>query len=84
MGREILAPGNYREESRHKILGKEKHLMNMKKLVYQLKPPCPKCPYTLGLVHTLVNPCPQCKANGYQTFERFQKRLPEGSDNAEN
>lgn len=35
---------------------------------------CAKCPYKLGLVHTVVNPCPQCKENGYQTFERFQKQ----------
>lgn len=47
--------------------------MNIKKLVYQIKPPCPKCPYTLGLVHTVKNPCPECKANGYQTFERFKR-----------
>jgi len=36
--------------------------------------PCAKCPYKLGLVHTVVNPCPQCKEDGYQTFERFQKQ----------
>lgn len=37
----------------------------------QIKAPCAKCPYKLGLVKTLVNPCPQCKANGYRMFERF-------------
>lgn len=37
----------------------------------QIKAPCAKCPYKLGLVKTLVNPCPQCKANGYCMFERF-------------
>ena len=42
--------------------------------VKQPHSPCAKCPYKLGLVHTVVNPCPQCKANGYQTFERFQKQ----------
>ena len=47
--------------------------MNAKDFIHQLKPPCSKCPYKLGLVQTLINPCPQCKANGYQTFERFQK-----------
>ncbi len=47
--------------------------MNIKKLVYRIKPPCPRCPYTLGQVHTLVNPCLACKATGYQTFERFQQ-----------
>ena len=49
--------------------------MNMKKILQQVKPPCPRCPYKLGLVHTTVNPCPQCKENGYQMFERFQKDL---------
>lgn len=37
------------------------------------KAPCPKCPYKLGIVKTLVNPCPQCKLNGYRSFEQFQK-----------
>lgn len=45
------------------------------KLLRQIKVPCPKCPYKLGLVHTVVNPCPQCKENSYQTFERFQKQV---------
>lgn len=45
---------------------------NMKQLIHQIKPPCDKCPYKMGLVHTVVNPCPHCKENGYQTFERFQ------------
>lgn len=49
----------------------------MKKLIHQLKPPCPKCPYTLGQVHTLANPCPSCKESGYRMFEQFQKKLPE-------
>lgn len=48
-------------------------------LIYRIKPPCTKCPYTLGLVHTVTNPCPRCKANGYKTFERF-KREGSGSD----
>lgn len=43
----------------------------MKKKVTE---PCAECPYKLGLVHTVVNPCPRCKANGYQTFETFQKQ----------
>lgn len=46
----------------------------MKKIIDSIKPPCPKCPYKLGLVRTLVNPCPQCKANGYWIFEQFQKK----------
>lgn len=49
----------------------------MKKLIHQLKPPCLKCPYTLGQVHTLANPCPSCKENGYRMFEQFQKKLSE-------
>lgn len=53
-------------------------ILNTKKLINQLKPPCPKCPYTLGLVHTTVkSPCPECKDNGYQIFERF-KRIASG------
>ena len=40
--------------------------------------PCVKCPYKLGLVHTVVNPCPQCRENSYQMFERFQKELLSG------
>lgn len=47
--------------------------MNLKKLIHQVKPPCDKCPYKLGLVHTVTNPCPQCRERGYQMFERFQK-----------
>ena len=50
--------------------------MNMKSLIHHITPPCAKCPYKLGLVHTVVNPCPQCKENGYQTFERFQQQAP--------
>lgn len=57
------------------------------KLIDRLKPPCPKCPYKLGLVKTLVNPCPGCKENGYQMFEQFQKHqsgeypIPQEEDN---
>ena len=57
----------------------------MKKLLYRIKPPCPECPYTLGLVHTFANPCPTCRINGYRTFERFQRfgrGLPERPDDA--
>ena len=53
--------------------------MKLKKVIFQLKPPCPKCPSTLGQMHTLVNPCPQCKEDGYQMFERFQKKLSENN-----
>ena len=45
--------------------------MKILRLIYRVKPPCPKCPYTLGQVHTLRNPCPECKENGYQMYERF-------------
>ena len=34
-------------------------------------PPCPTCPYKLGLIKTLVNPCPNCKANNYATDEFY-------------
>lgn len=47
--------------------------MKIENVVYQIKPPCPKCPYTLRQVHTLTNPCPECKDNGYRTYERFLK-----------
>ena len=45
--------------------------MNIMKLIYHVKSPCPKCPYTLGQIHTLRNPCPECKNNGYQMYELF-------------
>jgi len=50
--------------------------MGMKKMFYNIKPPCAKCPYTLGLVYTFINLCPQCKSNGYQSYEWFQRHLP--------
>ena len=50
--------------------------MKEMKAVRQPNSPCAKCPYKLGLVHTVVNPCPQCEDNGYQTFERFQHKAP--------
>lgn len=49
--------------------------MKLNKLIQQFKPPCPQCPYKLGLVYTVVNPCHQCRGNSYQMFERFQKEL---------
>ena len=57
--------------------------LKIKKLIHHMKPPCAKCPYKLGLVHTVVNPCPQCKANGYQAFERFQKQALGDSSTSE-
>lgn len=44
-------------------------------IISRMGMPCPKCPYKLGLIKTVVNPCPQCKLNDYQTFEQFQKEL---------
>ena len=49
--------------------------MTMKDILYRIKPPCDKCPYKLGLAHTVVNPCPQCKENGYKTYEQFKNGL---------
>lgn len=55
-------------------------ILKMNDLLHQNKSPCGKCPYTLGLVHTVANPCPQCKENDYQAFKQFQKQLL-GGDN---
>ena len=41
----------------------------MKKLIYLLKPPCKKCPYTLGRVKFTKSPCPQCKLNNYNMYD---------------
>ncbi len=49
--------------------------MKLNDLIHQIRSPCAKCPYKLGLVQTLTNPCPQCREDGYQMFERFQKQL---------
>ncbi len=59
----------------HFIIQEEEFLLKIKKMIDKIKPPCPKCPYKLGLVHTSVNPCPQCKENNYQLFEQFQKQF---------
>jgi hypothetical protein len=45
------------------------------KLIYRIKPPCPKCLYRLGLVQSLVNPCHSCKRNGYRDYERFKEQF---------
>lgn len=50
--------------------------MNMKQLLYRIKPPCAKCPYKLGVIQTFANPCPECRMNGYQTFAYFAKHYP--------
>lgn len=49
-------------------------MKNAQKVFYKVKSPCPKCPYKLGQVHTMMNPCPQCKLNGYQMYERFKRQ----------
>ncbi len=51
----------------------EVSILKINKIISKIKPPCSKCPYKLGLVHTLVNPCPQCKENNYALFKQFQK-----------
>lgn len=33
-----------------------------------VKPPCPKCPYALGMIEFIDNPCPVCKLNNYETY----------------
>lgn len=47
--------------------------MNIEKLVYKLRPPCPKCPYTLGQIYLIKSPCPMCKLDGYKTYERLRR-----------
>lgn len=59
--------------------------MKLKKLINQIKAPCAKCPYKLGIVETPINPCPQCKLDGYQSYEWFHKmwwqgKTPKNSD----
>lgn len=38
-------------------------------------PPCPQCPYKLGLIQTLKNPCPQCKLEGYKSYDIFKGQI---------
>ncbi len=45
----------------------------IKKLIRRITTPCRKCPYKLGLIHTLISPCPQCEKNGYPPF-RWTRR----------
>lgn len=49
--------------------------MKLKKIINNIKPPCAKCPYKLGQIHTLINPCVQCKANSYQEYQTFKKEV---------
>ncbi|MDE7312600.1 MAG: hypothetical protein K2N87_13420 [Eubacterium sp.] len=48
--------------------------MQYRQILQQIKPPCPRCPYKLGLVQMVVSPCPQCKSNRYQMFALLQNR----------
>ena len=45
----------------------------IRKLLYTLKPPCNKCPYTLGYVKFVKSPCYECKQNNYNTYYRLIK-----------
>ena len=45
----------------------------MKKLLRRIKPPCPKCPFTLVQVQFVKDHCPECKANGYRMYEQLIK-----------
>ena len=58
--------------------------MRIKKLIYQIKPPCGKCPYMLEHIQTTANPCPQCKLNHYHDYEVFKKQLIEKYSGNEN
>lgn len=57
----------------------EVQTVKMKALLYQIKPPCKKCPYKLGQVRTLRNPCPRCKADSYSAYERFKSHVRGGN-----
>ena len=53
--------------------------MKLQQLLYKLRPPCPHCPYQLGLIKTTINPCPQCKLNHYQSYTTFENLLKENN-----
>ena len=40
----------------------------IRKLADKIKPPCPKCPYTLGIVKFVTDPCRMCKLNDYNVY----------------
>ena len=51
----------------------------IRKLADKLKPPCPKCPYTLGHVQFVKDPCFMCKLNDYNVYyELIQNGLRYG------
>jgi len=41
----------------------------MMKIKYLIKPPCQKCPYTLGQVKFIKSPCPHCRLDNYRVYE---------------
>ena len=43
--------------------------MNIKKVIHSIKPPCSKCPYTLGFVKFVKSPCSECKLNDYNMYD---------------
>lgn len=49
--------------------------MKANDLLYEIDPPCAKCPYKLGLVYAVRNPCPECKMNHYQFYDWFKNRM---------
>ena len=58
-------------------------LLTIKKLIYSIKPPCPKCPYTLGHVYFVHNPCFACALDNYQIYHILAKgmlKCPQGND----
>jgi len=50
------------------------------KLINKIKPPCPKCPYTLEQVQFVQSPCLMCKANNYQTYKMLINRGDKNKD----
>lgn len=48
--------------------------MKRNKQFDKAEPPCPQCPYKLGMVETVANPCPKCMLDGYQAYEWFMKQ----------
>ena len=49
------------ETEMYAIMGRGVMTMKIKELFYTVKPPCPKCPYTLGQIRTVTDPCPSVR-----------------------
>ena len=47
--------------------------MKLRNLIYWIKPPCKKCPYTLGHVKFVASPCPACKIDNYKMYHMLTK-----------